>query len=111
MKFACTGCGVCCKKLNKILDNFETIQDPFIKKEALKFPFKTNEDGSCEKLIDNKCSVYNKRPRLCNVSAMHQKYYRKLGITEKEFHNGQAKACNHLQLEANIDPKFTVKFI
>ena len=56
--------------MGEILDNKEEL-DPFRQFLVSKFPYKTLEDGSCEKLTeDGLCSVYEDRPVMCNVKLM-----------------------------------------
>lgn len=49
--FKCKQCGCCCKAFNDIDTQVE-------------FPFQRTS-GTCEKLVDNKCSIYNDRPDCC----------------------------------------------
>ena len=69
--FPCTSCGECCKKMGLLLNSKEHF-DPFTRFVLDKFPYKTQfQNGWCEKLTeDNKCSVYDDRPLLCNIRAM-----------------------------------------
>ena len=50
-KWKCTECGACCKATPALT--------------VLGFPVK--DDGSCIKLVDNKCSIYEDRPQICRV--------------------------------------------
>jgi len=53
IKFNCTGCGCCCSRVGKAMDNMK----------RLGFPYNAKEDGSCEMLDENKqCKVYENRP-------------------------------------------------
>ena len=66
--FPCTSCGECCKKIGALLA-VKDIPDPVTKLLIDAFPYKAQwQNGWCEKLTeDNKCSVYNDRPLLCNI--------------------------------------------
>lgn len=58
--FPCNGCGACCRRID--LKVFEA--------NGIDFPFEVN-NGRCEKLTeDNKCSVYESRPDICNIDKM-----------------------------------------
>ena len=68
MSFECTGCELCCKEIGHIIGSIAPME--WMQKATDEFPYKANADGSCEKLIDNKCSVYDDRPLLCNIERM-----------------------------------------
>jgi hypothetical protein len=60
--FDCNACGTCCKMFGKTMDIHGT------KVEHIPldlFPYKWDETGKCEMLVDNKCSVYETRPNTC----------------------------------------------
>lgn len=92
MEFPCTGCGACCRVVGSLLTSDVGKAHPVLDHAIKSFPFKTDSDGACEKLIDNQCSVYEDRPLLCNVKA--------LGILmkkdEAEWYRFNAQACNAL---------------
>lgn len=54
------------------------------------FPYKANKDGSCEKLVDNRCSIYETRPDVCNV----EKVRRILGKDYVEYYELMERYCN-----------------
>ena len=58
--FKCNGCGKCCQNIWAL----EGMED---------FPYKAKKDGSCEKLVDNKCSIYETRPLICRVDDYFEK--------------------------------------
>jgi Fe-S-cluster containining protein len=75
------------------------------------------EDGSCVHLgANNECTVYDKRPVLCRVDEMyyiHMQVANKakntaLQVTKKEWFQGNARACNKMQKEANIGEEYRV---
>ena len=43
--------------------------------ELANFPYEADESGACIKLVDNRCSVYETRPDICNVKKIWQKYF------------------------------------
>lgn len=103
--FPCTQCSQCCKRLREILDNKEKL-DLFDQFLIDKFPYKTLEDGSCEKLTeDGLCSVYEDRPLICNIKLL-SKFFN--GTTE-EYYRIVAEVCNKSINEADLDPKYLIK--
>ena len=74
----------------------------------LDFPYRANKDGSCEKLgEDGKCTVYENRPLVCNISGMFKKFW-SIGLTRKEHYLVEAKSCNSLIRENGLPDKFLV---
>ncbi len=99
MKFPCTSCGLCCKKVGRLLASGIDNQ------EVKEFPYKALENGTCEMYIDNKCSVYETRPNLCNVEYMGKKYR---ADSYDEFIKENINACNSMILEDKLDEKFLI---
>ena len=99
--FPCTQCGLCCKKIGYLLDNKSKLSEhaQFL---ISKFPYKTLNDGSCEMLTsDNKCSVYDDRPLICNVKLMSKLFHIPYEDT--------AQICNTWIEENGLDESFKVK--
>ena len=97
MKFECSGCGACCKRIGLVKDKFK----------ELNFPYQVNEKGWCEMLgEDNKCKVYDNRPDLCNMKAMFNQFFKKQGLTEKEAYLMNTKLCNQYIKEDRLDEKY-----
>lgn len=94
MNFPCTGCGCCCKRVGLV--------KKFLSEEE--FPYNADENGICEKFIDNKCSVYNERPDICNIYKMAIK----LNIDVKYYYNQNIKQCNSFMDEDNIPLNFRI---
>jgi uncharacterized protein len=92
--FSCNGCGACCKKIGSILADKDDYPE-FLKEELNKFPFATKEDGSCEKLKDNKCEVYEDRPLICNIDKFYDTYF-KGKIKRSAYYKQQTKTCEFL---------------
>ena len=96
IEFGCTGCGLCCTKGGEAIEHLKSYG----------FPFKAKEDGSCEKLLpDGRCGVYDNRPDVCNLSTMHEKYYKQIGVSRKEFYLGNARQCLAWQSEEGVSEK------
>ncbi len=100
--FPCTSCGACCKHIDRSIDNAIKLSELTGNKDII-FPF-THSDGVCEKLIDNKCSIYDNRPLLCNVEKMREV----LGYSKKYFYKLNLKVCNELIKEAGLDESFSI---
>jgi len=103
MGFNCTSCGLCCKNIQNVYDNSVRISEEVNNKNIV-FPY-THIDGVCEKLIDNKCSIYKTRPMICNVDAMSEI----LRFNKGAFYKLNAKICNELIKENNLPDEFIVK--
>ena len=103
-KFPCSSCGACCKRIIKAVQNLGNQQ----KESPLHFPHKWNEQGVCEKLTtDNKCSIYETRPLICNVDEIAKL----TNMPIKQFYNINIKACNAIMDEDNIPQEFRIKQI
>ena len=89
MKFPCTKCGACCKMAAKMK------------------LVPTNDKGDCMFLTEkNECSIYDKRPEICNVSRMFKKH-KKDGVIpkklpKKDYYKINAELCNKFMDELNI---------
>ena len=102
--FPCTKCSQCCKRVGEILDNKEKL-DPFRQFLVSKFPYKTLEDGSCEKLTeDGLCSVYEDRPVMCNTKRMSK--FHKGGV--EEYYQVTAEICNVMIEQAGLDSEYLI---
>ena len=89
--FKCSGCGLCCKNVERAAESTKHIK-------ALAFPYSWDETGRCEKLnSDNTCSVYNERPLLCNVDEVIKFF----NLDKYNFYKINELACKELQDENN----------
>jgi len=95
--YPCTSCGACCRRIDKIVEGFKQI--------GLEFPYKWDEQGVCEKLVDNKCSVYETRPLMCNIEGVAEY----MGIPREEFFAMNIKVCNRLIKEDGLDESFLIR--
>lgn len=59
----CDKCGKCCK----MFDRLSGINE---------FEFLNNGTGECKYLNKNICTIYNKRPDICNTSWVYEHYYK-----------------------------------
>lgn len=101
-KFPCTACGACCTRAGKILDDVGR-HGP---EHLLHFPYQVDETGRCEKLTtDNKCSVYQDRPLICNID----KFLTLFGLDKQKAYAENIKICNDWMDEDNIPQEYRIK--
>lgn len=105
IKFPCSGCGVCCKRVDRLAK--ENGIDKLSPDDPLYFPYKHDETGRCENLLpDNSCAVYETRPLICNIDKTGEH----LGIKKEILHYNNIKKCNTMMAEDKIDEKFRIPF-
>ncbi len=80
MKFPCSGCGACCRRVSA-----------FSEEELGEWGLSTKEDGSCVNLLgDNSCAIYETRPDICRVDVQAQK----ADIDMKSYFIENIRICN-----------------
>ncbi len=93
--FPCTECGLCCKNLRNAL----TWDAPdWLKPAIAAFPYKIREDGSCEKMVGNRCSVYEDRPLMCDIERLHEEL--DTDMSKQEWFDLNVLGCHSLQAGA-----------
>lgn len=98
IKFLCSGCGECCRRIGNL-----SKED----KKRLDFPYDQKSDGSCEKLDENgKCTVYDSRPSICNVEKTFDKYHKPKGRKRVDVYIEENKICNQMIKQAKLDEKY-----
>ena len=101
--FPCSSCGECCRHVQDYLD--VQYDDPVYNELINRFPYNTNEDGSCEMLTkDGLCSAYENRPLLCNL----KKAALLAGFRDDSWMQMQAEVCNRLIDEAGLDNSYKI---
>lgn len=105
--FGCTACGECCRHVGKNLEvMFEFLRSNGVSKRHIKFPYKLDDNGKCEKLGDDgKCTVYDKRPNICRSEWILK--MSKMNVND--FYDGVVDNCNKLMDENNVDKIFRIK--
>lgn len=103
--FPCTQCGLCCRHIGVTLEYGGFFQNQTVRNAILEFPYKADNNGVCEMLVDNKCSVYNNRPILCDVELMASL----LGVAKDEWYRSNAQACNFMIKQAGLDESYLIK--
>ena len=101
-KFPCTGCGSCCRRVDKVIETINSIENDYVR-EMFKFPY-NQVDGVCEKLENNKCSIYENRPLICDSHICR----RFLDVTQEEFNKSMIPLCNKMMDEDNIDISYRI---
>lgn len=102
--FPCSGCGQCCRFIGKVLNSNVDVNTP-IGALIKEFPYKPNEQGDCEMLVDGKCSVYENRPVLCNIQKMSELFYSDDPIGH---YLDCAYVCNALIQHAGLDSSYMI---
>ena len=91
--FPCSACGLCCQNISlvKELEDFDL------------------GNGTCKyyDAINFKCTIYEKRPAICNVEKMFDLEYHKF-FSRNEFYILNANVCNDLQEKYNADKKYKI---
>lgn len=103
--FECSGCALCCRHLAKAIENVKAWD--WAKKAADEFPYKALADGECEMLVDNRCSVYETRPLLCDIERAADEL--DLPFSKAEWFRLNAMACNSAIDEAGLAEIFKVR--
>jgi len=99
--FPCSSCGSCCKRAGVVAG----LNINLDAENPLYFPYSCDETGRCEKLTDdNKCSVYDNRPLVCNVKELCLF----LEQDPKEFYKFNASVCNTMMDEDNVPLEFRI---
>lgn len=103
IKFNCTGCGLCCTRIKRVLDIKDQLPDPEIRKLLNEFPYKTRENGWCEKLdpVTMQCTVYETRPDVCRVNRVYERVHA-AHLTRKQYYQMDEAACKKLQDEEQL---------
>jgi len=82
---------------------------PGVDLEALvrEFPYKTDAQGACEKLVDNRCSVYENRPTFCNYKKVYERYP-EAAADIQEWYTKMMRNCNFWIVIAQKSGEFII---
>ena len=69
------------------------------------FPYKTDANGACEMLVDNKCSVYENRPTVCSIEKMAALR----GVNKDYWYRLTAAGCNYIIRQNGLDESYLIK--
>lgn len=84
MSFFCDKCGLCCRHIDKV-------------PQLARFDL---GNGTCKYLQNNLCSIYEKRPEICNVDLMYEKYFEDI-LSREDFYQLNYSGCIKLKSENN----------
>ena len=100
IKYPCTLCGCCCKRVDKTVAQFNLLGFD------IAFDFKWDKTGRCENLtIDNKCSIYETRPLICNID----KLFHFVNIPKAQFYAMNIASCNLMMDEDGMNDSYKIK--
>jgi len=106
MEFPCTGCGLCCKRIGAITADPEVFRGVPVLYEAVKeFPYEALPDGSCSMLSNDRCTVYEERPLLCNVKKLGELH----NLDRDSWYAINAMSCNTMIKEAGLPEEYLVR--
>ena len=99
MEFPCSSCGLCCRNIKSIIES-----SPVEKDDPMYFPYEWDENGACEMLDGNLCSIYEDRPLVCSA----EKVADHLEIPREDFYPRLVTVCNTWMDEEGVDEKFRI---
>lgn len=102
--FPCTGCGGCCRIIGDILSSSNKPENPVLRHVIESFPYSAGANGACEKLVDNRCSVYAERPLLCKVDLLGEL----LNINKRDWYTTNAQSCNKIIDLLGLSPSYKI---
>lgn len=84
--FKCNKCGQCCRNLR--LNSLYAYLD--------------DGTGCCKYLKGNECSIYYKRPVICNVDKCYELYFSNI-MTLEEYYKKNMEACEILKNKKSLN--------
>lgn len=92
--FRCDMCGMCCRNVKRYKEEVYPVLKTWMG-EAMPDCSIEDNDGICVYLKeDNRCSIYDHRPIICNTDEMFNLISRTIGIDKKELIMAQMLSCN-----------------
>lgn len=81
----CNQCGACCRNIPEQM--FDLFDLP-----------RTDKKGVCGHLKeDNTCAIFENRPNICRSDRIYEDYFKKEGMSEKQFIQNSQQACDTLR--------------
>lgn len=104
--FECKMCGICCRNIKRYKDEIYPIFKKLLGETIPNFDIE-DDNGVCVYLTeDNKCSIYEQRPVLCNTEKMFELLGKELNIRKIELYQAQSIACEiNRQNSTNLKTK------
>lgn len=107
MSYPCTKCGACCRKIGVAVKAAKELAIKLPNWNIVsEFPYEINQDDSCSKLINNQCSVYEKRPLICRVDEMSEYF----DLPQDEFYKMNIVACHELMFAEGIYETYKITY-
>lgn len=91
VNFKCRMCGMCCHNIHYWKKNLSLLRI-LLNDDTIDFPYKDTK-GVCEMLSDNKCSIYESRPIVCNTEKMYKLLHQVTGMEKSDFLKYQTISC------------------
>jgi len=105
MNFPCQCCGRCCEHVGAAVLKARASSSPDpVTKAVAAFPYRLKLPGGyCEKYDRDTrtCTVYDKRPDVCNTVTMYHKYWAET-MTEEEWIRKSKEACLCMRIVRNV---------
>lgn len=95
VNFKCHMCGKCCRNIPYWKKQFPILRK-LLNDDTIDFPYK-DIDGVCEMLSGNKCSVYERRPLVCDTEKMYKLLNETVGMELSDFLEYQTRSCEQLR--------------
>jgi len=97
-RWICRKCGNCCRQFRLPVKNKEELIRTF--EQTFGFKLKSYEieavfHGECEHLKGNKCTIHDKKPKLCSEYIC--KKYNDLDVPEGQIYQKRCKVCQNLR--------------
>lgn len=89
-----------------ILRNALRANQKVVRDAAARFPYEVLPNGSCSMLKDRKCTVYDHRPDICNLSKMAAL----TSVPEPDYYRLNAMVCNLMIDLEGMGEEWKVKF-
>ena len=102
--FECKMCGMCCRNVKRYKEEIYPIFKRLLGETVPNFDIE-DDNGVCVHLTeDNKCSIYEQRPILCNTEKMFELLSSALGVSKYKLYKAQILSCE-LNQEHNTNLK------
>lgn len=91
--FECKMCGMCCRNIQRYKEKILPILREILGEDITEFNIKDN-NGICVHLTnDNKCSIYENRPIICNTNKIFELLSTAIGVDKSELYKAQHISC------------------
>lgn len=92
-QFHCSMCGMCCRNVKRYKEEVYPALKSILGDSTPRFDI-IDKNGVCVHLTeDNKCSIYERRPFICNTNKMFRLLSKALGIPIEDLFMAQSLSC------------------